>query len=613
VGLLSVAAIGVLDYLSGYEISFGVFYLLPISYVAWAGGLRPGIFVATGSAIAWLIADHASGHPYSQVGVPYWNAASRWAIFVLTAILVDRSHISAQVLHEKVAQKTAELRESEGKFRALAESSAAAIFISQEDRLVYANAATARIVGLEPREMLGRGFWEFIHPDWRKLVRERREERLRGADVPSRYEMKVLTADGKERWIDFTATVVEWDRRPAVLGTAIDITEPKQLEEQFRQAQKMEAVGQLAGGVAHDFNNLLGVIIGYAELLAEEVGTQEPLSHQINEVQKAGKRAADLTKQLLAFSRQQVLEVRVLNVNQAIRDMSKMLRRLIGEDVELITSLDPALGSVKADRGQFDQVIMNLAVNARDAMPQGGQFTVETANVELDEGYVREHYPVVPGRYVMLAVSDTGIGINEETQRHIFEPFFTTKEPGKGTGLGLATVYGIVKQSGGYIWVYSEVGQGTTFKIYFPRVEEPAEKTEKHEEKIKSLRGSETVLVVEDDGALREVTCEFLRQAGYTVLAAKDGTEALTVAEQYQGPIHVLVTDVVMPRMGGSELVERLKATRPGIAVLYASGYASQAFSQRILEEGLFFLPKPFTREGMCRKLQEVLGSTRQT
>jgi PAS domain S-box-containing protein len=500
------------------------------------------------------------------------------------------------------------LRESEGKFRALAESASAAIFISQGDRMVYANAATAHILGVTQQELLGREFWDFIHPDSRELVRERREARMRGAEVPPRYEVKMLTSDKKERWIDFTATMVEWEGQPAVLGTAFDVTERKKLEEQFRQAQKMEAVGRLAGGIAHDFNNLLGVIIGYSELLLETPSVGDAgVRRKIEEIHKAAGRAASLTRQLLAFSRQQVLEPRVLNLNAVVEEMEKMLRRLIGEDIELVTHLDEGLGLVKADPGQLEQVVMNLAVNARDAMPRGGRLVLQTSNADVDESMARQRAVFQPGRYVLLSVSDTGIGMDEEVRTHLFEPFFTTKEKGKGTGLGLATVYGIVKQSGGYIWVYSEPGRGSTFKIYLPRVDEAEPETRPAAVELETLRGTETVLVVEDEESLRQLMCEFLRQSGYTVLEAGDATSALAVAARH-AEISLLVTDVVLPGRSGRELAETLQKKRPQLKVVYVSGHTDDAMLRHGIDDpGVAFLQKPFSRDAFLRKVRATL------
>ena len=384
----------------------------------------------------------------------------------------------------------------------------------------------------------------------------------------------------------------------------------RQTEEQLRQSQKLEAIGRLAGGIAHDFNNQLAIILGYSDMLLDLLDANDPSRNRLGMIKEAATRAASLTRQLLAFSRKQVLEPCVLDLNSAVTELTKMLRPLIGEDIELALALDPALGSVKVDPTQIDQIIMNLAVNARDAMPEGGRLTIGTANVELDEGYSSEHVSVQPGPYAMLSITDTGIGMERETQTHIFEPFFTTKESGKGTGLGLATVYGIVKQSEGYIWVYSELGRGTTFKIYFPRVDEAALATALPKVSSADLTGWETVLVAEDEAILRELAGEFLVSAGYTVLDAPDGAQALEACERHPGPIHLLMTDAVMPRMSGAELARRIQTLRPDTKVLYVSGYADDAvFRNGLLEPGAAFLQKPFSKETLLLKLREILGA----
>jgi len=392
------------------------------------------------------------------------------------------------------------------------------------------------------------------------------------------------------------------------IGTKQDVTARKRLEQQLIQAQKVEAVGRLAGGVAHDFNNLLTIINGHAALLTEQTSPEDPRRDHLKEILMAGERAASLTRQLLAFSRRQLLEPRVLGLNSVLADIEKMLRRLIGEDVELVATLKPDLGHVKVDPGQIEQVVMNLAVNARDAMPEGGKLFIETSNVEIDENYARSHSPMLPGKYVMVAVSDTGCGMDLETQAHIFEPFFTTKEKGRGTGLGLATVYGIVKQSGGFIWVYSEPGRGSTFKIYLPRVEEDVATAEPAEVRAEPVEGSETVLVVEDEGGVRSLVCRTLTSHGYKVLEAAGAAQALQIAEQHTEPIHLLLTDVVMPQSGGKHLAMRLSPLHPETKVLYMSGYTDDAIVRHgILEGGTPFLQKPFAPNALLLKVREVL------
>ena len=395
---------------------------------------------------------------------------------------------------------------------------------------------------------------------------------------------------------------------------AEDITQRRVLEKQLRMAQKMEAIGRLSGGIAHDFNNLLGVIMGYSQVMKRSLGPAHSSYEHAEEIEKASQRAVSLTRQLLAFSRQQVLEPAILNLNALVSDMEKMLPRLIGEDIKLNLILAPTLGQVKADQGQIEQVVMNLAVNARDAMPGGGKLIIQTANVELDVAYTLEHPGSKPDRYVMLAVTDTGIGMDPETQAHIFEPFFTTKERDKGTGLGLATVYGVVKQSGGYIAVDSEKGKGASFSVYLPRVEQAVAVPEASPAKTLTLQGSETILLVEDAEPLRKLAHMFLKDNGYQVLTAADGEEALQVARQHAAPIQLLLTDVVMPGINGRVLAERLAPWQLGMKVLYMSGYTDSFIAGHgVLEAGTHLLHKPFTEEALMRKVREVLDAKGHT
>ncbi len=383
----------------------------------------------------------------------------------------------------------------------------------------------------------------------------------------------------------------------------------RKTEEQLRHAQKMEAVGRLAGGVSHDFNNMLSVVLSYTGLILADLKSDDPLRADIEEIQKAGERAADLTRQLVTFSRQQVVLPKVIDLNQIITGMERMVARLLGADVEVTLLPAARLGKVKADPGQIEQIVMNLAVNARDAMPSGGKLTVQTNNTELDEHYANEHLGVTAGPYVMLAVTDTGIGMDPETQAQIFEPFFTTKEKGKGTGLGLSIVFGIVKQSGGHIWVYSEPGKGTTFKVYLPRTDAKPEVSQSQPPPAEGGRGSETILLVEDDEQVRAVARGILRRSGYTVLEAPGPGEALLVVEKYGARINLLVTDVVLPRMNGPELVERVRTSRPDIKVLFMSGYTDEAIIQHgILDSGVTFLQKPITPDTLTRNVREALG-----
>jgi signal transduction histidine kinase/CheY-like chemotaxis protein len=395
---------------------------------------------------------------------------------------------------------------------------------------------------------------------------------------------------------------------------ALRTAELRRTEEQLRHSQKMDAIGRLAGGVAHDFNNLLSVVLSYSSLLIEELKPSDPMRADLEEIKKACQRASDLTSQLLSFSRQQVVDPRIVDLNDVVTDLDNMIRRLIGEHIEFKTTTAPDLGRVKVDRGQIEQVIINLVVNARDAMPAGGMLSIETGNADLDETYAQNHLGAAPEPHVMVAVSDTGIGMDRATQERIFEPFFTTKSKGEGVGLGLATVFGIVKQSRGNVWVYSEPGKGTTFKVYLPRTGEVETAVQPPVPVPTSLRGSETVLLVEDETQLRVVAREILEKNGYRVLVARNGDDALVLSEQHGGVIHLLLTDVVMPQMGGKELAQRLAPLRPDMKVLYISGYAENSIVQHgILDSGVSLLQKPISPEMLLRRVREVLDSPRTT
>lgn len=512
-------------------------------------------------------------------------------------------------------KKTVEaLRLSEASFRSVIEGAPYAIYrASFEGRFLQVNPALQKMLEYESAaDLLDATLSSdvFHHSgDFQRLI-----ELLR--DVG---EFKDVEADWKRK--DGTPITVmcsgrslneSADTPPCFEVFAEDVTDRRVLERQLRMAAKMEAVGRLSGGIAHDFNNLLGVIIGYSQVLRRKLPEGGPLAEYAEEIEKAGQRAVSLTRQLLAFSRQQILSPAVLNLNALVADMEKMLPRLIGEDIAVSVKLSPELGSVKADQGQVEQVVMNLAVNARDAMPTGGKLVVETANVELDEAYSRHHPGAKPGRYVMLAVTDSGMGMSAETLAHIFEPFFTTKEVGKGTGLGLATVYGVVKQSGGYVWVDSAIGKGASFQIFLPRVDETAVPSITKPALADDLKGTETILLVEDADALRKLARSFLTEHGFQVLAAPNGEAAIEVAKVHSGRVDLLLTDVVMPGMNGRCLADELLSKWPALKVVFISGYTDSFIAGHgVLEPGTHLLHKPFTEDALIRKVREVLDANR--
>jgi len=475
--------------------------------------------------------------------------------------------------------------------------------VTSEGRIVYANRAAIALIGILEETLLASNFTH--------LFKETDGQSIKDQLMAIHNQSKTIIRDfpiminGKQILLNIFPIMDE--KHKTIVIILNDVSERKRMEAQLLQAQKMEAIGQLAGGIAHDFNNLLTIIKGYSQLSLMELKEGAPLRGNIEEISKASDRASDLTHQLLVFSRRQILEMRVLDLNALLQSVERMLRRVIGEDIELIFLLDKDLGRTKVDPGQIEQVVMNLAVNARDAMLKGGKLTIETANVELDEAYAGAHIAVKPGPYVMLSVSDTGVGMTAEVRERGFEPFFTTKEKGKGTGLGLSTVYGIVKQSGGNIWVYSEPGQGTAFKIYLPRVDEPLEELKERVIKEELPRGSETILVVEDEEEVRKLAVRILSGQGYKVLEASQGPDAFLICTEHDGPIHLLLTDVVMPKMSGRELAETLMSIRPRIKVLYMSGYTSNAIVHHgVLEEGTNYIQKPFAVGALARKVREV-------
>jgi PAS domain S-box-containing protein len=577
-------------------------FAVAVMVSAWYGGWKPGL-VATSFALTVSAYFSFSGeHTPAQ----YRSTMIRLTLFVVLAMLICWFNAALRAAQEG-------LRRSEMNFRSLVTNAPYGICrCDSAGQLLDVNPALLAVLGYSSAgELVGKhlgALYADTH-EWFELA-----DHLR-----SSAPLNGLIVEWKRK--DGTGTVVRVSGRAVSDGDkgrafelfTEDVTERRALEQQLRQSQKMEAVGRLAGGIAHDFNNLLMVISGYSEFLLDRLGPEPALRGPAQEIASAAGRATSLTRQLLAFSRKQMLAPKVLDLNGVVTENLKMLTRVIGEDIDLVMVPAAGLGAVRADAGQMEQVIMNLAVNARDAMPSGGKLTIETSNVSLDDDYARVHAPLRSGDYVMLAISDTGLGMDSETQSHIFEPFFTTKGL-KGTGLGLSTVYGIVKQSGGYIWVYSEPGKGTTFKIYLPRVAEKAEspaQVASTAESVAAEPGTETILLVEDETNLRYLARQFLEKQGYRVIEAADGAIAMQIAVAHEGMIHLLLTDVIMPGMNGRELAQRVSEIRPNTKVLYMSGYTENVIGHNgTLDAGVRLLQKPFTLSSLKSKVREVLDST---
>jgi len=577
-----------------------------------------------GALGAWLLSRHVTA-PLAEVS----RAAEDFAAGDYSRRAVARRHdeigsmaasfnrmaeqveSSSATLEDQAAELEAaneELRESELRYRGLVEHSPDAILVHREMRIEFANDAAAQLIGAATAmALIGKPLLELVHPGDRAEVAARAHRSATLRQPTPAAELRLIALNGETIAVETVGMPFTLDGQQAVLTIIRDVSERKRLEDHVRQAQRMEAVGQLAGGIAHDFNNLLTVITSYSAMLLGEQSTTPAVRADLEEIKGAADRAAALTRQLLAFSRRQLLQPRVLDVNELTLNLEKMLRRLLREDIELVTALDPALGMVHADPGQLEQVIVNLAVNARDAMPDGGRLTIETANVTLDESFG----PLPEGGagdHVMLAVSDTGHGMTETVKGHIFEPFFTTKETGKGTGLGLSTVYGIVQQSGGSIWVYSEPGQGTTFKIYLPIATLGRTKRDTPPPRLPVRVGSETILLVEDEERVRKAARRILEGSGYTVIEAATGAEAVRLCETHPTPIGLVLTDMVMPEMGGRELSSHVGRLRPEAKILFMSGYTEDAaLHHNVLAPGAMFLDKPFTPVSLTQKVRDAL------
>jgi PAS domain S-box-containing protein len=501
------------------------------------------------------------------------------------------------------------LTRSELYFRSLIENAQDVIaVIDARGDVLFISPAVERILGSPPEQFVGKNAFEFIHPEDAAGAQAALQRAVDDPELPQTLLFRFRHANGSWRTLDGIGKLLAAEGSPRAVVNLRDVTESRALEQQLRQAQKMEAIGRLAGGIAHDFNNILTAILGYGDLASSTLAPDSPLRANLEEIHHAAERAAGLTRQLLIFSRKQVLQPKILDLNAVVEESERLLRRLIGEDVVLVTALTAEVRPVRADLGQIEQVILNLAVNARDAMPRGGRLTIETANVGSDETWAEQHPGTPPGRYVLLAVSDSGTGMDEATKSRIFEPFFTTKEAGKGTGLGLATVYGIVEQAGGLIEVDSEPGRGTKFRIYLPSIEGVPDSAVSRSSR-RAVRGTETVLLVEDEDQVRRLITKTLRAFGHEVLEAAQPAEALRLCREHPKPIHLLLTDVVMPGMNGPDLAGQCRGLRADVKVIFMSGYTADAMPLQGIDPGLHFLSKPFTPSDLARKVREVLDA----
>ena len=574
----------------------------------------------SGIAALHLVRQHAPDVPFilltgsldEETAVEYMKAGATDYVLKGRMDRLGPAVQGALERHRAAERMKQQLREREEYFKSLIEQAMDIIAVlDREGAIRYASPSVSPILGYAPEELVGREMLDLVHGDDAGATLAVFAEGVATGKGGRFLDLRFRHKDGTYRILEAIGRYLLDD--PVVRGVVInarDVTERRSLERQLLQAQKMEAVGRLAGGIAHDFNNVLTAIFGYVGLLLDGLPTLSPLRPDLEEIRKAADRAAGLTRQLLAFSRKQVLNMRVLDLNELMTDLEGLLRRLLGEDIEVVTKLEPALGAVQADAGQLEQVVVNLAVNSRDAMPEGGRLTIATQNVELDELYAQEHIPVRPGSYVMLALTDTGTGMSVETMSHMFEPFFTTKEAGKGTGLGLATVYGIVKQSGGYIWCYSELGQGTTFKVYLPRVDAPVERVPVRAaaRPARPARGSETILVLEDESGLRALIRRVLEKQGYTVLEASNAETAAMLAREHAGRIDLLLADVVLPGASGRAVADELVVQRADLKLLFMSGYTEDAIARRgVLAPNTPFINKPFSADALAAKVREVL------
>jgi len=623
--LVSLFFIALFDYLTGAFLGFSLFYLIPILFGTWMAGRTTGILLSIISAMVWFIVEYYSGFEYIQPIFAIWNSLIRLGFFLVATILLSKFASLKRGLEETVKDRTThlsneiiqrrllieQLRRSEEKYRKFFEDDISGDYTATPDgKILMCNPTLVRILGFKSKKDLMSYNAYDLYP--KRNMRDKFLNLIKEKGRLENYEIELRGYDGKPVHViqNVIGTFDEKGDLKELKGYLFDITDRKKLEEQLLQSQKLEAMGRLAGGIAHDFNNLLTVILGYIDILLDSNMKSKSNYMMLEQIQTASKSAISLTSQLLAFSRKQIIQPSITNLNSIIKNLEKMIRRLIGENIKLSTFLAEDLGNVKMDQSQIEQILLNLALNGRDAMPDGGELTFETKNVFLDDLYASQHISVKAGNYIMLSVSDTGIGIDKKIKDKIFDPFFTTKEKGKGTGLGLATIYGIVKQSGGNIWVDSEPGKGATFKIYLPRVFENEVIEAKPVSTPQSFKGSETILIIEDDQGILNLVYITLKDYGYKVQRAKNGKKAIEICKKYQDKIRLVITDIIMPKMSGKELAIKINKLSPGIKILFMSGYADNVIVHHgILDKGVNLLQKPFDSHDLVKKVREILDS----
>lgn len=622
--LLSLLIIALFDYLTGPTLGFSLFYLFPILFGTWISGRITGILLSVISAMIWLVVEYYSGVQF-QLIFAIWNSLIRLGFFLISTVLLSEFTGLKQGLEEKVTHRTfylsneiaqrklleEQLKRSEEKYRKFFEEDISGDYTASPDgKILMCNPTLVRILGFpSEKDLMSYNAYD-LYP--KRSMRDEFLSLIKKQGRLENYEIELRGYNGKPVHViqNVIGTFDEKGDLKELKGYLFDITDRKKLEEQLLQSQKLEAMGRLAGGIAHDFNNLLTVILGYIDILLDSNLKNKSNYMMLEQIQTASKSAVSLTSQLLAFSRKQIIQPSIINLNSSIRNLEKMIRRLIGENIKLTSSLAEDLGYVKMDPVQTEQILLNLAVNARDAMPDGGKLTFETKNVVFDEAHASKHISVKPGDYVMLSVSDTGIGIEKDIKDKIFDPFFTTKEQGKGTGLGLATIYGIVKQGGGSIQVESEPGKGATFKIYLPRIFEIMTVDAKPAAAPQSFKGSETILLTEDDPAVLNLVNITLKDYGYKVLKAKNGKKALEICKKYPDKIKLVITDVIMPKMSGKDLAREINRAYPAMKILFMSSYADEIIVHHgILEEGVNLIQKPFSPQELVKKIRNILDS----